>query len=275
MKNNSTVTIITVITYYLLVVLPHKKIGYWITKTLDEPYGRDTYNLIVLILGLICFAGYLWPVWKNLQRIKEGKKIVGIAFVSTFLLIIIAFNILLVVNVEIIHFLQYAILAFFLYPLLNNYRDTLFFSLLLAILDEGYQYLILAPLQIDYFDFNDLIIDFIGGTLGLLLIWLSGVKNAVTNIPWYQTSTFIGTLILALLVIVAYSNNILAIYPTNSDIQAPILLIRRVQENFWFTIDPANKFHIVKPLEGVLILVGLFYFYSRQIFGRSVKIIPI
>lgn len=253
-----------VIAYYLLVVLPHEKIGIWITNNLDQPYGRATYNLIILIIGLIGLSIYSGLVWKGITQIEQEKKRVWFAFSITFLLIIISFNSLLTVNVEIIHFVQYAVFAILCFPLLNNYRGTLFYTILFAVIDESYQYLILAPLRTDYFDFNDVIIDLIGATLGLLLFWISGVKDVITNQKWFQTPTFIGFSIVTIVFVWAYQIGLIAIYP--SETQAPILLVRRLQEGFWTIAYPNIKFHVVRPLEGFLILTLLFYFYTEQVF---------
>lgn len=268
LKNNKKVNIFLAIIYYLLVVLPHEEVGKFIAKTLDEPYGRDTYNLIILILGLLGTIGYLLPIWKRVNTLDRGKGRIWFAFGMTLLFILVSFNTLLVVNVEIIHFIQYAILALLLFPLLNNYRDTLFYATVFAAIDEGYQYFVLAPLRTEYFDFNDIIIDLIGAALGLLLLWIIGVKDKVSNQKWFQTPTFIGFIGLTTLTIIAYLTGILAIYPSESDPQAPILLVRKIQENFWTIIHPNVKFHVVRPLEGMLILGSLFYFYSQQIFQK-------
>jgi len=271
LKNNKILNILLVISYYLLVVLPHEEVGIWIAKTLDQPYGRDKYNLIILVIGLIGLLGYLLSIRKGIEALEKGKERVWFAFIMTLLFIVISFNILLVVNVEIIHFVQYALLAILLFPLLNNYRDTLFYATIFAVVDEGYQYLVLAPLRTDYFDFNDIIIDLIGVALGLLLFWISGLKDTTTNQKWFQTPTFIGFSILTLVSVIAYLTGILAIYPSESEQQAPILLIRKIQETFWTIIHPNVKFHVVQPLEGVLILTALFYFYTKQVFGQILE----
>ncbi|MFK7978811.1 MAG: VanZ family protein [Saprospiraceae bacterium] len=269
LKNNKVLNLIILITYYLLVVLPHEEVGKWVARTLDEPFGRDTYNLIILVLGILGGLGYLIPFWKGVNKLEEGKGRTWFALILTLLFIILSFNILLVVNVEIIHFVQYLVLAILLFPLLNSYRDTLFYAMLFATADEAYQYLVLAPLRTDYFDFNDVIIDLIGAALGLLLLWSVGIREKITQQKWFQTPTFIGFTILSITVLVAYLTGFLAVYPSESETQAPLLLIRKIQENFWTIIHPNVKFHVVQPLEGMLILGGLFYFYSQQVFRRA------
>ena len=59
LKNNKVLNLVILISYYLLVVLPHEEVGKWVARTLDEPFGRDTYNLIVLVLGLLGVLIYL------------------------------------------------------------------------------------------------------------------------------------------------------------------------------------------------------------------------
>ena len=108
----------------------------------------------------------------------------------------------------------------------------------------------------------------IGAALGLLLLWSVGIKEKVTEQRWFQTPTFIGFTILTIAVVVAYLTGFLAVYPSESATQAPILLIRKIQKSFWTIIHPNVKFHVVQPLEGMLILGGLFYFYAQQVFKK-------
>jgi len=269
LKTHKIANVFLAIIYYLLVVLPHEEVGIWVAQTLDQPYGRDTYNLIILVLGSLGLFGYLWTLWSGVKQLKEGKRKVWFAFLMTLFFIILSFNTLLVVNVEIIHFVQYAILAILLFPLFHNYQDTLFYAMVLGAIDEGYQYFVLAPLRTDYFDFNDVIIDLIGAALGLLLLWASGIKDKITNKSWLQSPTFIGFSILILAVIISYSTGLLAIFPAKGEEQAPILLVRKIQKSFWTIIHPNVKFHVITPLEGVLILGCLFNFYGRDVFGQG------
>lgn len=269
LKNNKAFNIFILVAYYLLVVLPHEEVGKFIAKTLDQPYGRDTYNLIILVLGIIGLLGYLIPFYQGVKKLEQGKNRIWFGFGMTLLFIIISFNTILVVNVEIIHFVQYAVFAILAFPLFQNYRDTLFYTTIFAAIDEAYQYFVLAPFRTDYFDFNDVIIDLIGGAAGLLLLWGIGIRNIETNQSWFKSPSFIGFSTLTIISFIAYFTGILAIYPSETDSQAPILLIRKVYDDFWTIIHPNVKFHVVRPLEGMLILGGLFYFYSQLVFRKK------
>jgi len=149
-----------VITYYLLVVLPHEVIGVWIAQTLDQPFGRDTYNLIILALGISGFLGYVFLVWNGTRFRKDKGKKTWLYLLATLTLIVLSLNTILVVNIEIIHFVQYAFLALLVFPLFHSYQETLFWSTVLGAIDEGYQYLVLAPHRTDYYDFNEFVSTF-------------------------------------------------------------------------------------------------------------------
>ena len=106
-------------------------------------------------------------------------------------LILIAVNVIMVVNVEIIHIAQYCVMAILIYPLLRNFNLVMLSATLLGALDEAYQYWYLFPEKSDYFDFNDVIINFLGVLLGLIILRSQGIKQAPDNRPWYRSSTFI------------------------------------------------------------------------------------
>jgi len=192
-----------VITYYLLVVLPHEVIGVWIAQTLDQPFGRDTYNLIILALAISGFLGYVYLVWNGTRYL-----------LATLVLIVLSLNTILVVNVEIIHFVQYALLALLVFPLFSSYQETLFWSTVLGAIDEGYQYLVLAPQRTKYYDFNDVLIDMVGATLGLVLLSAYGIANKNRHQAFYQRSSFKGLVFITLLVLVALGMGWMTIYPS-------------------------------------------------------------
>jgi len=251
-----------VITYYLLVVLPHEVIGIWIAQTLDKPFGRDTYNLIILALGVTGFLGYLYLVWNGTrQRPDKGKK-TGLYLLATLALIVLSFNTILVVNVEIIHFIQYALLALLLFPFFSSYQETLFWSTILGAIDEGYQYLVLAPQRTDYYDFNDILIDMVGATLGLILLSAYGIANITGSRAVYQRSPFKGLVLISMLVVIALGMGWMTIYPTADGTMAYLPLIKKMNAEFWTVIHPNVNFHIVRPLEWLVLTILLWFLYK-------------
>lgn len=280
LNRNGLLNIILVVTYFLLVVLPHNAFGGWLMTTF-KPLGRDTFNLIIISiggLGLMAYFGMIWNgIRKSRQREKEQllsnrNRVIGF-LIFTILLVLLVVNTLLVINTEIAHFIQYAILAILLFPLYWDYTATLFWAVMMGFWDEAYQYWVLNP-QYNYFDFNDVILDLLGATLGLLLIAAYDVTNVkrkgqkqsffkrLSNYFKRQPTVLWGLIAFILFPIIAYGLDWLVVFPQEGGVEAPIQLIRNYNPAFWQTVPKGFTFHVVKPLEGVLILTGLFIIYT-------------
>ena len=256
--------IVLVICYYLLVVLPHEQIGLFIAKNLDKPYGRTKYNLIILLIGVFLLSVFMLFVWRGFKKIesKDKKKVVGYLSLSI-VLIVLSINLIMVVNVEIIHIIQYAVMSVLIFPLLKNFNLTLFWITIFGALDEAYQYFYLAALRTDYYDFNDIVINLIGSTMGLIFLKSQGISNLKPLGPWYKNSIFYFIISIALVIIIAWATNYLTIYPTDGESPAPIQIIRRFKPGFWQTIPPKVKFHVIRPLEGLIMVSLLLITYSK------------
>lgn len=251
--------LIIALVYYLLVVLPHEQVGIFIAETF-KINARAQYNLIFLSLGLVLLSMLCIPIIKGIRTHKNGKKIL-FYLAATIIFTILSFKILLVLNSEVIHFPQYAVMAFLLFPLCKNYKEVLFWIILLGAIDEAYQYFYLAPDRTDYFDFNDIIIDTLGGAFGLILLRSQNIINQTNSTSWLKspiTWTLIG---LSSILFILWLTGILYIYPPAEGIEATFVLVKKVPVDFWSSIPPKITFHIVEPLEGVLLIILLWVFY--------------
>ena len=261
-KSRPILNLFIALIYFLLVVLPHEEVGKIIAALLDEPLGRSLYNKLILGFGTAGFLGYLWLVRRGVFKFPERKKPTILYLSVTLLLIILTINILMVINVEMIHFVQYAIMAILLFPLFSNFGNTLFFTIFLGALDEAYQYWVLAPFRTDYYDFNDVIINLLGAALGLILLFSNGLKTTTSNTKILRNPVTLSSLILLAIFAGLYSTGKLAIFPNAEGNQAPILLVRKVQPGFWTIVPPEVKFHVLRPLAGLVIGLILFQFYK-------------
>lgn len=254
-----------VLVYYLLVVLPHETFGAWIARTLDEPLGRETYNLVIMGMGVAGFLTYLYLIWKGTKS-KNYSKSTWMYLILTLVLIVFCINVLMVVNVEMIHFVQYAIFAFLIFPLFQDYQATLFYTTIFGAIDEAYQYLILAPERYNYYDFNDVFIDMVGATIGLILIRAYGIRDEKITKPYYKRPVFIGLVSLLSLILISFFLGWTSLYsePTG---EIPFPLIKKIRPGFWTTIQTFNhpdiKFHIVRPWEWILLILGLWIAYRN------------
>lgn len=250
-----------VLIYYLLVVLPHETFGAWVARTLDKPLGKDTYNLVIMCMGLVGFGAYLYLIKKGMKS-KIYSKSTWMYLALTLGLIVFCINVLMVVNVEMIHFVQYAIFAFLIFPLFQNYQATLFYATIFGAIDEAYQYLVLAPEKYNYYDFNDVFIDMIGAILGLILIRAYGIRDKETTKPFYKRSVFIGLISLLSLILLSFLLGWTSLH-VDPNLDTPFPLIKNRKPGFWTIVYPRIKFHIVRPWEWILLTLGLWGAYRN------------
>lgn len=272
LSNNTKLNVFLVFTYFLLVVLPHEQVGLlvvWIFKSAS----RETYQTIVTGFGLLLLSAFLFFVYQGYKD-QKNKFILPIYLVLTIFFMILSFHTLIIHNIEIIHFAQYAGMAILLFPIVKTISGTIFWSSILGTIDEAYQYFYLSPERTDYFDFNDIILDLLGAAIGLSII-ISHAKNLHSPIPkkWYKSPiilTIIGIVISTFLLL---KTSILQVYPSLEGDSNAILLVKKLEPNFWTHIKHLHvKFHIVQPLEGVIIISLLLVTYWIFDFTASKKI---
>jgi len=248
--------------YFVFVVTMHLEFGNFIAKTLDVPLGRDKYNIVVLILAsCLCLGFTLW-FFKGIKRLNKKERVVTSTYlIFTLGLIVASINIIMVVNVELIHVLQYAIFAILLFTIIQKYYDTLFWTTFFGAVDELYQYVFLAPEKTDYFDINDVIINMTGAVMGLLLLRAHAKYEVMSDKVWFKSSWFIGMVAIFFVITSLWLFGELTFYP--SDKPVVFQFIRDFTPGFWREIPPKVLFHVIQPFEGLVILIILFFIYKK------------
>jgi len=262
LSEHRVVNVALLLLYFLLVVLPHVIVGKFIIGQLSH-LSRPALNDVVLKFLLPLFLLFVFFVFRKIYLGAQRKEKTIYLFLTLGLIIII-YNSLFVLATEMAHFPQYAMMAILIFPLNKNYLATLFWATVLGTIDEAYQYLYLAPNSTNYFDFNDVITDFLGAVLGLILIWCYEIKNKSFDIPWYKRSHFVFSIVVGIILLVLYFIGILSIYPPNDGMKPLILLVKKIPQSFW-SYDRVGDlyFHIITPLEAVLSLIFLFSLYRK------------
>ncbi len=257
LSRNKLLNVIIIIAYYLGVVIPHEVIGQLIGKHIARPIGRSTYDFITISFGGILFAISCFFLYRNIRKLNGDKQKVLFAYlIISLIFILISVNVLMVINIEIIHFLQYAILSVLLYPCLRSVELTLITGTLLAILDELYQYVYLLP-DNPYYDLNDVAFDVIGIGLGLIIIKSLDLGYESPN---RKKGVYILTFLISFLAfsVLSYLFKIVSLYP-NEEYAAS--LVREVNMDFWYHLPPGVDFHVFQPVEGIIIIMMLIAFY--------------
>ena len=263
LQNHRWINTIIALVYYIIVVTTHRQVGRFVAQNLDKPLGRENYNLLVITVGIVSLTVVILLLQKRFRlTLDSPEKLKVIAYLSLLIaLIAIAINVIMVVNVEIIHIAQYCVMAILMYPLLRNFNLVMVITTILGALDEAYQYWYLFPEKSDYFDFNDVIINFLGVVLGLIIIRSQGLKSHSNHSVWYKSYSFYILIALVVISSIGLSFGYISTSPNTEDSSAIIELVRKYKPGFWRIIPPQVKFHVIRPLEFVvliLFLMGIF-----------------
>lgn len=256
------INLLIVLTYFVAVVAPHKTFGTYLNLVVFKGVPRAQYNFYVLIAAITVLAIYILFFIINANKQKDRKKL-WLYMVINIGLSVLVMKYLFVINIETVHFPQYALLAILLFPLIGNYTGTMIWSTLFGVLDEAYQYFYLAPKDTFYFDFNDVITDIVGTVFGLLLLRSIGIREK-SSFLLKKSTIWYGIGLLISVVLLTHVLGLLSIYPNEN---RAYHLLREWPEGFWTIItsrkNPEIIFHVIRPIEGLILTIGLWVIYSN------------
>ena len=258
LSNHRYLNILLALSYFLVVVLPHKRFGTFLNKVVFKGITRDQYNLYVASMAAIVGIILAIILFRNIRK-SESQKLLFFYSLSTMLFAILIVKFLFVINIEVIHFPQYALFAILIFPLVKNYRSALIFSTIAGSIDEAYQYFYLAPNDTGYYDFNDVVTNVVGAAFGVIILRSFDIKGK--RLPKFLKSFEFWTLIILSGVIgLLFLANVLSFYPEEG---TPFSVLKGEINGFWSTVYPNITYHVVRPLEGLAITGLLWIFYSR------------
>ena len=266
LRRHRIVHIVAIITYYILVVAPHKRFGAFLNKTVAGSFGlkigtvegRSQYNLFVISVACMLLLVVGIVVIRKLRAHPEKKKI-GAYFIANTIVSVIIINLLFVINIEVIHFPQYAMFAMLIFPLVGTYTGSLVWATMGGMLDEAYQYFYLAPKDTSYYDLNDVVTNLSGAVFGLLILATFRIKE-YSQFRLKTSSIWYGLIMVLLAVVIAHVSGILSIYPSDD---RPYHILREWPPGFWSHVSPDVTFHVIRPIEGVVVTIVLWILFSK------------
>lgn len=190
-------------------------------------------------------------------------------FVFCLLSMFVSLNMLIIVNIEIIHFIQYAFLAILLFPLSKKFFATIVLVTFLGAIDEAYQYYFLSPDRTNYYDFNDVILNLLGAAMGMIFLRSHIGINTLLNDSaqsfkkiwfYYFFSCSVMTLLIWQKDLVQRFFNAINLDLDWAEFGA--ILIRIPTTSFWTEIPPKILYHAVQPFEGFIIVTILLFIFS-------------
>lgn len=270
LKSHPPQNVAIAILFYLLVVLPHEQVGKVIAWIFDGHMTRHDYNLTIAAASVAGLLGYGYLLVKKTRQDSALRDHIALYLLATVVLSVACFKLLIIINIEVVHFVQYAAVAILVFPLVRRYGETVLWCTLLGALDEAWQYFYLAPHRTNYYDFNDVIINLLGSVYGLLLVRAASPAFAApVRAQFWKSPPLYAALGLIGLVLVAMQLGLMCLYAPAYGRMRLWSLIREPQEGFWTTVHPQVTFHVVQPIEGLVVLGLLLWFYAGL--GRPVS----
>jgi hypothetical protein len=226
------------------------------------------YNKVVLIVsicgGVAVFASLLYMLLKT----KESRNGKLFFLLITSLLIALHYTFLFEMNIEVVHVLEFTLLSVLLFPLLGSFGASVAFTLPFIFVNEWYQYVVLYPGYIKYFEFNDVVIDLLGCGMAMIFLWIAGVKPHNNPDAFFKRPELILLLSINLLVAVLLATCVFAFYPEGR-CDNTFLILNQLQNPhlFWQTHVYGAVYHVMNPLEGLVAVNGVCLLFACMDFA--------
>lgn len=269
LHRHSRVTWILLLIYAGFVTFPHEFVQ-GVVANVAKAIGLSNLYRVALIVGVVCAAALSFVFLRALQM-HAFFRLIGAAWLGTFLLILCTWGFLTVNNAELVHYPQYFVPAVMLMAVTLSPLETLAWVTIVGSLDEANQYAAIHGTWGIPFDFNDITMDFLGGALGVVfaLAFLPCAARERESTGRFLRRIFskpgmaivLGVVVAGLML---YACGKLILYKDPDSHGYWIALSRLRPKSFWYfdeTWGP-KTFHTLTPVEGPLVLSLLLALYA-------------
>ena len=264
-------TFILVIAYSVFIIPMHDpmvKLSVWIMNELNP----QRYDKVVAIVSALVLAVVLVFFAKGLLRDPRARFLKTVYFIAFTAIIVLHMHYLLVLNIEVIHAFQYALLAFLIFPLTRNFWQAIYFTIIIGAVDEWYQYQLLYPETTDYFDFNDMVMNQLGASLSMIFLAALGVrpKNLFCG-KWFSSAAVISFLLISFALILLFQFELITLYPN----EGAWFHFFTASDPYPFWRNPEGThiyYHVFTPAEGlaiILFLIALMMLFDYRLLKKE------
>ncbi len=233
-----------------------------VSKWIERSLTLTTYNLVVEIVFLILLLVLIAGLLKQFRISTANRKLEFTYLFISVVLVIVHSRFMFDSNIEVIHSLEFSLLAFLIFPFTKRFGASVFFTLPFMLADEWYQFTILYP-YLDYYDMNDILMDTYGCGLTMTVLMILGVKGQTQIQPLWKRTEFISLVALLLIVLLGVKLCVIALY--SGDVCSNTLLVinEGIGPEPFYRLHPTHRiwFHVMKPAEGFLAIGFLHFFY--------------
>lgn len=262
LEKNSLLNMALVMIYGTALIFLHDFFVQLSVKTMNN-LSLTVYNKVVLVISIVSGILVLIFLLRKLYRKKEerGKKI--FFCLATLSLIALHYRFLFEMNIEVIHVAEFMLLSVFLFPLCGSFGGAVIFTLPFIFVNEWYQYVVLYPDYIRYFEFNDVVVDLLGCGLAMIFLWISGVEEKQNRVSYFKNPEIIFLVGINVLFVVLLVTCVFVLYPGNT-CENTFLVLNRLENPhlFWQRHVYGAMYHVMKPIEGMIAMNVLCLFFG-------------
>lgn len=248
--------------YFASTVIFHKVVAN-LSLDIEKKVTYTSYNNGWGLFAILCLSSLLVAVIIKIFKSRDrGFKILFLVLTAG--VIAASHVVVLAVNLEYIHIIQFSLLVIPVFALSMRFGETVFWTGLLGAVDELYQYYVVWWPNQSYFDFNDITMDVAGGVFMIFLIsvWLeediyfSARRNQ--RKAWNRSpAPFIAAAIVSLS-LAAWASGFLRFHPQTggSAARRAVILLSKdpPAPQFWSEFEKGKIYHIQGAAEWMAVL---------------------
>lgn len=255
--SNRLVTLLLILAYSAGIIFLHDSLVNVSVKIMNS-MGLNAYNTFISLITAFALAivsiFILYSV-KTAQEFRKAKMLFPVAIVA---LMAIHYFFLLEMNIEIVHAFAYGGLVFLIYGLTKRYAAAIIWAVPVMLIDEWYQYMVLYPHYVEYWELNDVVLDMLGGTFMLMLIFLANAPHKISK-PYYLRSEFLigGTMVVAFIALV--SACVIATHTSTACPQTIFTMSKMAEPHTgWHVHGFTQKtYYILSPAQSIIIVSAI------------------
>jgi hypothetical protein len=204
------ITFSLIIAYALGIVFLHDPLVNISVKVMND-MGLAAYNVMVSILAFTVFAAVASFVAISIIRPENNRNLKILLSAGILAAIMLHYIFLLEMNIEIVHAFAYGGLVYLIYAYTLRYGAAIVWAVPVMLFDEWYQYILLYPHYVEYWELNDVVLDMLGASLILILLFVSNQPHKNSK-PYFTRPEFILGGSMVVLFIVATASCIFALH---------------------------------------------------------------
>lgn len=259
-RQHRLINALLVFAYIVLLIFAHEwfvNLSVEVMRSLSLP----VYNKLVAGVTTIAAVAVIVLIARAISQKVELQRSGLLVLALTLAALIIHFFVFTEMNVEFIHAVEYGILAALIYPLVGRFAAAVVYSFPVMLFDEWYQYQVLFD-WVEYFDFNDILLDLLGAGLFLAVIKTFSQESEQPTALTKQSEVYVLFLMAVTAMMMLLSSTVVP-YPEDAASNT-WLVLNAIEEPYGFwRVHPliGSTYHVLEPITGLITVFSVCLFY--------------